>query len=376
MADTHMTNRPPASPANRFSLHTGDRLMVLVNPAARSTGDRTAIARAARTLQKRYRVEIVAPSSVDGLDAAARAAAASCDAVIVVGGDGTLHRVINAVHGAGASVPASSDGPWERSAGNRPADFGIGARDLPIGLLPLGTGNDFARALHLPAAPLGAAVRILDGQIRQIDLVSVNARLFCTVGVLGLAAEATLAFDRLLRPGSWTRPVMRALGGWSYRIAGLKALLSRGSRLERVAVETAGDGFTTRARGENRPPHAGGEPVSTQLGTSEPRSIYGAFVTNTTLLGGGMTVPIASSMADGQLEIACIEAMSRARLFWAFLCLANGWRVPEGALRVVRTDRAVITCARRLPFAADGEVACEERRFEVAVHPGALRVIC
>ncbi|MCX6537681.1 MAG: diacylglycerol kinase family protein [Acidobacteria bacterium] len=313
---------PPANPANGLSLHTDDRIVVLVNPAARSTHDRAAIADVAHTLEQRYRVEIVAPSSVEGLHAAAKAAAASCEAVIVAGGDGTLHRVINAIEGSA----------------------------VPIGLLPLGTGNDFARALHLPVAPAGAAARILDGQIRTVDLIAVNHRLFCTVGVLGLAAEATLAFDRLLRPGSWTRPVMRALGGWSYRIAGLNALLSRGSRLERVAVETLD--------------HA-----------SEPRSIYGAFVTNTTLLGGGMDVPIDSDMADGQLEIACIEAMSRARLHWAFLCLANGWRVPDGVLRVVRTDRAVITCEHRLPFAADGELVCEENRFEVAVRPGALRVI-
>jgi diacylglycerol kinase (ATP) len=338
----------PASPANRLSLHANDRLVVLVNPSARSTGDRAAIADAARTLQQRYKVDVISPMLVDELEAAARSAAASCDAVIVAGGDGTLHRVINAVDGL----------------------------NVPIGLLPLGTGNDFARALHLPEASGGAADRILEGQIRHIDLVSVNDRLFCTVGVLGLPAEATLAFDRLLRPGSWTRPVMRALGGWSYRIASLKALLSRGSRLERMVIETAGMGFTTRSRGENKPPPAGGEAVSSKTGDEVPWSISGVFITNTTLLGGGMVVPIDSDMADGQLEIACIEPMSRARLLWAFTCLANGWRVPDGVLRVVRTERAVITCDRRLPFAADGELVCEESRFEVMVRPGALRVIC
>jgi diacylglycerol kinase (ATP) len=338
----------PASPLNRIALRTDDRVVLLVNPAARSTGDRTSIAAAARALERRFRVEVIAPVRVDGLEAAARTAATSSDAVIVAGGDGTLHRVINAIDGL----------------------------DVPIGLLPLGTGNDFARALHLPAAPASAAARILDGYIRQIDLVAVNTRLFCTVGVFGLAAEATLAFDRLLRPGSWTRPVMRALGGWSYRIAGLNALLSRGSRLERVAIETAETGAIARSHGENGQPYAGNDTVSGQIGDEEPRSIFGAFVTNTTLMGGGMDVPIESDMADGQLEIACIEAMSRGRLLWAFTCLANGWRVPDGVLRVVRTDRAVITCEHRLPFAADGELVCEESRFEVAVRPGALRVIC
>jgi diacylglycerol kinase (ATP) len=295
------------------------RVVVLVNPAARSAHDRKAIANATRTLERRYRVEVIAPRGVDALAAAARGAAGACDVVIVAGGDGTLHRVMNAIDGTGAA----------------------------IGLLPIGTGNDFARALRVPADPAAAATRILDGRIRQIDLVAVNDRLFCTVGVLGLAAEATIAFDRLQRTGSWTRPVMRAFGGWSYRIAGLDALLRRGTQLEHVAVDSA-----------------------------EFQPIYGAFVTNTTLLGGGMKVPVDSDVADGQIEIASITPLSRARLYWAFLCLANGWRVPEGALHVVRTDRATITCARRLPFAADGEVVCEECRFDVAVRPGALRVVC
>jgi diacylglycerol kinase family enzyme len=339
---------PPASSANPLSLRVNDRLVVLVNPAARSTGDRAAIASVACALQQRYTVETIVPSRVDGLEAAARGAAASCDAVIVAGGDGTLHRVINAVDGLNA----------------------------PIGLLPLGTGNDFARALHLPSDPAGAAARILDGHIRQIDLVAVNARLFCTVGVIGLAAEATLAFDRLLRPGSWTRPLMRAIGGWSYRIAGLTALVSRGSRLERVTIETPGTSFVTHSGGANPHQRAADDTVSDTMGDEGTRSVSGAFITNTTLLGGGMNVPVDSDMADGQLEIACIEPMSRARLLWAFTCLANGWRVPDGVLRVVRTDRAVLTCERRLPFAADGELVCEERRFEVAVRPGALRVIC
>jgi len=320
-----MTTPAQVTPGSQRQLRAGDRVALLVNPAARATGDRAAITLAARALEQRYRVDLIAPSQVGELDDAARTAAGSAVAVIVAGGDGTLHRVINAIEGV----------------------------DTVIGLLPLGTGNDFARALDPPVNSAGAVARILDGRIRHIDLVAVNSRLFCTVGVLGVAAEATLAFDRLQRPGAWSRPLMRALGGWSYRIAGLDALLRHGSRVERVAVETPD-----------------------LSGASTPTLILGAFVTNTTLLGGGMNVPIESDMADGQIEIACIDAMSRVRLHWAFLCLANGWRVPDGVLRVVRTTSAVITCERPLPFAADGELICEDCRFDVAVRPGALTVIC
>jgi diacylglycerol kinase (ATP) len=367
---------PPELPPDPRALRSNDRVVLLVNPAARSTGDRSSIATATRTLARRYRVEVVSPSSADGIEAAARAAAASSDAVIVAGGDGTLHRVINAIGGPGASNSAAAGRHQACCATNAPLGQLSVLPGLPIGLLPLGTGNDFAGALALPADTVRAAARIVDGRTRQIDLVCVNQRLFCTVGVLGLAAEATLAFDRLLRPGSWSRPLMRALGGWSYRIAGLNALFSRGSRLERVEVDAVTAESIASPGGEDGPPMTGDGAVSGEKRALELWSTFGAFITNTTRLGGGMDVPITSDMADGQLEIASIAPMSRMRLLWAFTCLANGWRVPDGALRVVRTTRAVITCERRLPFAADGELVCEDRRFEVAVRPGALRVIC
>jgi len=144
---------------------------------------------------------------------------------------------------------------------------------------------------------------------------------------------------------------MRALGGWSYRVAGLAALLQGGSLVERVAIDMEDKG-------------------------GAPQLVHGVFITNTRLLGGGLDVPIECDFADGQLETACIEQMPRARLFWAFACFANGWRVPAGVLRVARGRRAVITCDRPVPFAADGELVCTDQRFELRVRPGALRVIC
>jgi diacylglycerol kinase (ATP) len=320
-----MATSPPERPALQTRLRDGDRLAVLVNAAARSTHDRRAIERAVRTLERRYRVDVSTPVNAEQFDAAVHQAADCHDAVIVAGGDGTLNRAANAISGI----------------------------DVPLGLLPLGTGNDFARAMGWPTTPAAAATRILDGVIRQIDLVAVNQRLFCTVGVFGLAAEATLAFDDLLRPGSWMRPVMRACGGWSYRIAGLKALLARGVRLDRVSLLCAG---------EAEPEH--------------PQPIFGAFVTNTTWLGGGMQVPIDADAADGHFEIACITAMPRLRLYWAFTCLANGWRVPAGVMRVVRTTQAVVTCDHALTFAADGERLGDGTCFTLEIRPGALRVLC
>ena len=103
-------------------------------------------------------------TSRNELTAAARAAAAGGHTIIVAGGDGTVHHVVNAL----ASVPST------------------------IGILPSGTGNDFARALGLPLDVVAAAARLAQGRTRRVDLAEVNGRVFCTVGGTGLMARSTV----------------------------------------------------------------------------------------------------------------------------------------------------------------------------------------
>lgn len=312
-------NRIEASAA----LHPGARLALLVNPVARRAGEARWVEEAARVLGGRYGVELVAPADPAAIESAARAAAASHDGVVVVGGDGTLNRVVNALDG----------------------------RSVPVGLLPLGTGNDFARAMGIPPSAAEAAGRILDGRVRRVDLLAVNGRLFCTAGLLGLPADAALSVDRWTRPSSWTRPAARMLGGATYRLAGLKHLVLQG-----------GQTLTLHVRSGEEPPR--------------PATTHGVFVANTRVLGGGLMLPLDADDSDGRMEVAFISRMPRLRLWWAFACLAQGWRVPDGVLSVVRTDRFEIVSEQELPFMADGDFMCRDTRFGITVRPGALTVIC
>jgi len=305
-------------------LREGARLAVLVNPAARAAGDRVSVEGSVRRLASRYHVDVVVPRAPADLSDAARTAGATHDAIIVAGGDGTLHYVVNALSG----------------------------RDVPIGMLPLGTGNDFTRSLGMSNASDGPVRAVLDGHVRAVDLVEVNGRVFCTVGVLGLAAEATMAYNRLLEPRSWARPVLKRTGGFAYRLAGLLAVIRAGATAGHAAVTV-----------DDRPAPG---PLA---------RVQALFVTNGTMLGGGMTLPVESRIDDGLLEVVSVTALSRPRLFWAFACLANGWRIPDGAIAVVRGAHAVIAMGLASTFAADGEVMEVGTRFDVRVKPGALQVI-
>ncbi|MFS8582578.1 MAG: diacylglycerol kinase family lipid kinase [Limnochordales bacterium] len=93
------------------------------------------------------------------------------DAVVAVGGDGTLNEVVNGAVGTG----------------------------VPVGLIPLGTGIDFSRTAGLPRSPKDALDVILAGRVRHVDLGVVNDRYFCNVA--GTGFDATVA-DRVNRFGS------------------------------------------------------------------------------------------------------------------------------------------------------------------------------
>ncbi len=87
--------------------------------------------------------------------------AASCDLVILSGGDGTLNAEASALM----------------------------ATRLPLGILPLGTANDLARTLDLPADPAAAAAVIATGHLRSIDLGEANGVPCFNVAHIGLTTE-------------------------------------------------------------------------------------------------------------------------------------------------------------------------------------------
>src|SRR5688500_14445270 len=102
----------------------------------------------------------------DAGDAAAFAADAAdrgVDVVVAVGGDGTLNEVVN----------------------------GLDGRETPLGVVPLGTANDFARQIGIPNDADHAMDVILQRKPVRIDTASLNGRRFLNVSTGGIGAEAT-----------------------------------------------------------------------------------------------------------------------------------------------------------------------------------------
>ena len=306
-------------------LQDGARIAFVVNPAARQGHDRHAIDAVLRGLSSRFAVDLVVPQSAGDVERTVRASSTAYDTIVVAGGDGTVHRAV----------------------------CGLDGSPTPLGVVPMGTGNDFARGCGIPTSPDEAVRLILRGRTRRVDLVRVNDRLFCTVGLIGVGSDSALTVARLTTPGSPARGLMRFFGDWSYRLVGLAHLLAPRSITEDVRV-TGDSGELLHSAGP----------------------VFAVFVANTRILGGGLVLPIDADHSDGRLEIAIVPRMPRPKLLWAFLRFTRGRPVPDGTLSTQRVTRAVIDCARIVPFSADGDLMCRDSRFEVEALPGALTLIC
>ncbi len=120
-------------------------LLVITNSDA-GTADATSLEAALAVLRGATSVEVCATSAPGELDGALHRAGSR--RVVVAGGDGSLHAVVSALH--------------------RRHELGV---DRVLGLLPLGTGNDFARTLGIPLDPIEAAQSLVEGTVRPMDLL-------------------------------------------------------------------------------------------------------------------------------------------------------------------------------------------------------------
>lgn len=118
--------------------------LVLTSPAAGNTQDEV-LEPALEVLRAAGPVEVIATGTPEELDATLRERGRRT--LVIAGGDGSLHAVINGLHRRGE------------------------LDEVTLGLLPLGTGNDFARGLELPTDPAESAKVILTGRPRRLDLL-------------------------------------------------------------------------------------------------------------------------------------------------------------------------------------------------------------
>lgn len=277
-------------------------------------------------MSRGYDLTVVAPASRDALRQAV--AATRDDLVVAVGGDGTVNSVVSA-------LPAHA----------------------ALGVLPIGTANDFACEVGVPRDPVVAAELLVaqrDRPALQLDLLEANGHPFCTVGGVGLVARTTSAVASLKEGTGVARGAAQLLGGMVYKLSATATLLWGRNLLHRIAI---------RFR----------DPSGTW--SDWEGDAHALFVVNHRLCGGGLAIPTGSNGRDGIFELGIVTAGSRASLIANFSRLSAGRPIGEQAFVVRQATEAIVSVAAETPFAADGEILDAARQFVLRIRPGALRFL-
>jgi diacylglycerol kinase (ATP) len=225
-----------------------------------------------------------------------RVVAGRPDLLIVGGGDGTV--------GAAAARVARTD--------------------VVLGVLPLGTANDFARTLELSPDPALAVAELLDGKVVDVDLGRADERCFLNVASFGLSVAVT---ERL------TAGLKRRLGPLAYPAA------------------------TLRAYRHHRPFGARLEFPDGDHAAMEIDDLLQVAVGNGRHYGGGNTVSPTASLDDDLLDVyAIVRGRMRDHVSIARL-LKDGTFIEHERVHHVTTRSVRVITERPMPINFDGEIA-------------------
>lgn len=298
---------------------TSRHLVVAVNPAASFGARSTTGALVVAALEAAgHRVTRVLEPGMAELDARCREllAGEAPDAFVVVGGDGMVHLAAGLLAGTG----------------------------VPLGVVPSGTGNDFARGLGVPLGDpqraVAALLEALDRPARTIDAGLIRSedgspeRWFAGV----LSAGFDSAVNERANALRWPR------GRQRYNVAILIELLRLRPRRYSLVVD------------------------------GQPRSVEALLISvaNNTSFGGGMRIAPKALLDDGLLDLFIVAPMSRLSFLRIFPRVFAGTHVGDRHVSIERVHRVRLE-ADAVGY-ADGE-RVGPLPLDVRVEPGALRVL-
>jgi lipid kinase YegS len=244
----------------------------------------------------------------DGIRFARDGAARGVDAVIAAGGDGTINEVLNGLDGS----------------------------DVPLGIIPLGTANDFARQVGIPDDPDHAMDVVLRRSPRTIDTADLNGRRFLNVSSGGVAAEAT---------AETPAEAKEQLGPLAYAITGVRKLADLQPRRAHITAPDI---------------------------DLECEFLLFA-VGNARTTGGGARITPRALVTDGLLDLCIIEAMPRADFAKLLLRVKKGEHLDGDHVRYYQVPSVTIAADGPVTVNVDGE-SSEATTLSYRVRPKDLRI--
>ncbi|WP_026694554.1 diacylglycerol/lipid kinase family protein [Peribacillus kribbensis] len=228
----------------------------------------------------------------DAADFARNACSSEYEAVIAMGGDGTINEAVN-------GLAEQTDRP-------------------KFGLIPMGTVNDFARALKIPLKP-SEAIEILKAQsIRPVDIGQINDRYFMNVLAVGAIAEASYN----VTPEQKTK-----FGPFAYVMEGIKAFIKK------TPFELS---------------------IKHESGTWEG-SAYLMLASLTNSVGGFESFNPEARVNDGKFHIFVLKDFSIPNLFTIIPGLLKGELKEHDSVEYIRSSFIEVSSSENLAVNIDGD---------------------
>lgn len=227
--------------------------------------------------------------------------------IVAIGGDGTLHEVINGF-----------------------SNF----EKVSLGIIPCGTGNDFASTLNLPKYPKDAIDLIIDGEAKYTDFMQMPTVRGLNIIGTGIDVDVLKRYENLKKKTKfgYTKCLIKTLFNFKY------------------------SNFDADFNGEKRPYRS-----------------FMACIANGHRYGGGIPVCPIADATDGELDIVTVKEMPKLKIILAFLKLKKGKILNLKESTHERTKEIKISTEGSYTVNVDGELY-DNIPFEVKVVSNTLRV--
>lgn len=237
--------------------------------------------------------------------------------VLVAGGDGSVHEAVNGIL--------------------------LSGRTAELGVVPVGTGNDFAKACTIPLHWEDAAMLLIDRltsgmAARNIDVGRMNGRYFANGAGIGFDARVT----------EIARNIRLPIGDLVYLLAVLKGL--------REGMATPELEVTCR-----------------NVAIKGPVTLVS--VSNGPWVGGMFRIAPQAINDDGELDLVVVSPVSRMRIAHLLPKLMNGTHLDEPELSCHRVSACDIRAESALPSHLDGELQPPATHFRLEILAGALPLL-
>ena len=286
--------------------------LLLITNAAAGTNEQESVDRVVGVLSRATSVEVAETSAPEELDEVL--GRLDGRGVVVLGGDGSLHAVVNALF-RGELLDSTR-----------------------LGLVPLGTGNDFARGVGIPIDPAEAAELVVAGHTLRIDLVVDDEKTVVVNNVhLGVGAQASREAE------AWKS----RLGRLGYVVGAVKA----GVRPDFIRVQVVVDGKPLLKR----------------------QRVVQVAIGNGPDVGGGTSLIPDADPTDGRMTVIVSRAVKAfARVVYMARLRAGTHHLMQ---EVVRVDgKEVVVEGGDFWVTADGELSGPHRHRQWTLVPGALEM--